>query len=69
MNWPMMSGGTWMSAAQQRDFEEICLLIDSIKSPRDFYRVMEKINNGPYGVDVINCAREFKKCYNSAQYA
>ena len=66
MNWAMT--GTWMSAAQQRDFEEICLMIDSISSPRDFYRVMDKINNGPYDVDVINAAREFKKCYNSAQY-
>lgn len=59
---------SWMTAYQERQFEEICQLIDSIDSPRAFYRVMERINNGPYSVDVINAAREAKKCYNSAQY-
>ena len=62
------AGATWMDAAQQEDFRRICGLIDTIKSGRDFYRVMDKINNGGYSVDVINAAREYKKCFNSAQY-
>lgn len=57
----------WMSAAQQRDFEQICDFIDTIKSPKEFYSVMEYINNH-FNTDVINCAREIKRCYNSAQY-
>lgn len=59
---------TWMDEAQQKDFREICGLIDTIKSGRDFYRVMNQINSGRYSVDVINAAREFKQCFNSAQY-
>ena len=57
-----------MDEAQQEDFREICGLIDTIKSGRDFYRVMNQINGGRYSVDVINAAREFKQCFNSAQY-
>ena len=59
---------TWMDEAQQEQFRQICSMIDTIKSGRDFYRVMNKINGGRYSVDVINAAREFKKCFNSAQY-
>ncbi len=59
---------TWMDEAQQKDFREICGLIDTIKNGRDFYRVMNRINYGGYNVDVINAAREFKQCFNSAQY-
>ena len=55
------SGATWMDAAQQEQFREICGMIDTIKSGRDFYRVMERINGGGYGVDVINAAREYKQ--------
>lgn len=58
----------WMNKAQKEDFREICGLIDTIKSGRDFYRVMNQINGGRYSVDVINAAREFKGCFNSAQY-
>ena len=36
-------------------------------SGRDFYHIINKINNN-YELDVINAAREFKKCFNSAQY-
>ena len=59
---------SWMTKAQQEDFREICGMIDSIKSGRDFYRVMNLINGGRYSVDVINAAREIKQCFNSAQY-
>lgn len=59
---------SWMTKAQQEDFRQICNMIDTIKSGRDFYRVMSRINCGNYSVDVINAAREFKKCFNSAQY-
>ena len=58
----------WMDEAQQEDFREICNLIDTIKNGWDFYRVMNLINGGRYSVDVINAAREFKQCFNSAQY-
>ena len=59
---------TWMDEAQQEQFRQICAMIDTIKSGRDFYRVMNRINYGGYSVDVINAAREFKQCFNSAQY-
>lgn len=62
------NGASWMDAGQQEQFREICGLIDTIKSGRDFYRVMERINGGGYSVDVINAAREYKQCFNSAQY-
>lgn len=56
----------WMTAKQKEQFETACLLIDSIDSPKAFYRVMEMLDQ--YSVDIVNCAREYKKCYNSAQY-
>ena len=58
----------WMTRKQREDFETVCLLIDSIDSPKEFYRVMEIINS-KYDVDVVNCAREYKKCHNSIQYS
>ena len=61
------AGATWMDADQQEQFRRICNLIDKIKSGRDFYHIINKINNN-YELDVINAAREFKKCFNSAQY-
>ena len=60
-------GVTWMDADQQEQFRRICNLIDKIKSGRDFYHIINKINNN-YELDVINAAREYKKCFNSAQY-
>ena len=62
------AGETWMDAEQREQFREICGMIDTIKSGRNFYRVMNQINGGRYSVDVINAAREFKQCFNSAQY-
>lgn len=59
---------TWMNAAQQEQFRQICSMIDTTKSGRDFYRVMNRINSGEFDLDVISAAREFKKCFNSAQY-
>ena len=35
----------WMTRKQREDFETACLLIDSIDSPKEFYRVMEIINS------------------------
>ena len=61
------AGATWMDADQQEQFRRICNLIDKIKSGRDFYHIINKINNN-YELDVINAAREYKKCFNSAQY-
>lgn len=48
---------TWMSAAQQEQFRRICGMIDTIKSGRDFYRVMSRINSGEFDLDVIDAAR------------
>lgn len=56
----------WMSKSQKQQFREVCELIDQIKSPRDFYRIMEQVNR--YPVDIVTCAREFKRCFNSIQY-
>ena len=57
----------WMTSRQREDFETVCLLIDGIDSPKEFYRVMNLLDK--YDIDVVNCAREYKKCYNSVQYA
>lgn len=56
----------WMSKYQKEDFESACLQISAIQTPEDFYRVMNDIDL--YGVDVINAARAYMCCYNSAQY-
>ena len=56
----------WMNKYQKEDFESACLKISGIRSPRDFYRVMDEIDF--YGTDVVNCAREYMRCYNSEQY-
>lgn len=56
-----------MTKKQKEEFETVCLLIDGIDSPKEFYRVMNIIND-KYDIDVVNSAREFKHCYNSAQY-
>lgn len=57
----------WMTDKQKEDFETICLLIDGIDSPKEFYRVMKLLDK--YDCDVVNSAREYKHCYNSIQYA
>ena len=57
----------WMSPKQKDEFVSACMLIDSIKSPRDFYRIVNYINLH-YDGDVVAAARELTKCYNSAQY-
>lgn len=57
----------WMTPREKADFLTACELIDSIKNPRDFYRVIRELNEH-YSVDIVNCARAVKKCYNSAQY-
>jgi hypothetical protein len=56
-----------MSDKQKEDFETVCLLIDGIDSPKEFYRVMKLLDK--YDCDVVNSAREYKHCYNSIQYA
>ena len=57
----------WMTEKQKEDFETVCLLIDMIDSPKEFYHVMNFLDK--YDTDVVNCAREYKHCYNSIQYA
>ena len=57
----------WMTTKQKEDFEIICLMIDSINSPEEFYEVINEINKN-YDPDVINCARQYKKCFNAFQY-
>jgi hypothetical protein len=56
-----------MTKKQKEDFDTICLLIDGVHTPKQFYEVCKEINK--YDVDVVNSAREYKKFYNSAQYA
>lgn len=57
---------SWMSKYQKEDFEKACRKIAGIQSPKDFYQVMNDIDI--YGVDVVNAAREYMNCRNSAQY-
>lgn len=57
---------SWMNKYQKEDFESACLKISTIQTPKDFYRVMNDINF--YEIDVVNAAREYMNCKNSAQY-
>lgn len=54
-------------AASHKDYRAVCALLDSIKTPKDFYEVIEKLRR--YDGDVVRAAREDKQCYNAAQYA
>lgn len=57
----------WMNDWQYEAFQEACNLIDTIKTAKDFFRVIDILNTR-FSLDVINAARERKKCYNSGQY-
>lgn len=59
----------WMSEKQKADFEKVCTLIDSVKTPQQFYAVCNEINSTMYDFDVVNVAREHKKFFNSAQFS
>ncbi|MDL2324074.1 hypothetical protein LJC61_02830 [Ruminococcaceae bacterium OttesenSCG-928-A16] len=56
------------AAKNHKDWEPVCKIIDSINSPGEFYKAMKKLNSGRYDLDIVNAAREYKECYNSAQY-
>ena len=56
----------WMTDKQKQDYNTICALIDTVKTPKQFYAVCDQINK--YDCDIVNSAREAKKFYNSAQY-
>jgi len=58
----------WMSEKQNEDYVTVCMLIDEIKNARDFYRIINIINNGNYDFDVVNVARRNKNCLNTLQY-
>jgi hypothetical protein len=58
---------TWMTLQQQKDYDTICALIDTVRTPKQFYEVCKKINK--YDCDVVNAAREDKHFFNSAQFA
>lgn len=47
--------------------EEACNELKKIKTPKDFYRIVNHVND-KYGCDIANKAREICKCYNTAQY-
>lgn len=59
---------TWMTKKQQEDYDAVCFIIEEVKTPKQFYEACNKINSGKYDFDVVNCAREDKKFYNSAQF-
>lgn len=58
----------WMDEKQRKDYDFVCLIIDEVKTPKQFYEACNKINAGKYDFDVVNCAREDKRFYNSAQF-
>jgi hypothetical protein len=57
-----------MNKKQKEDFETVCLIIEGVKTPRQFYEACNKINSGKYDFDAVASARAYKKFYNSAQY-
>ena len=59
----------WMTNKQREDYDTVCLIIDEVKTPRQFYEACKKLNSGKYDFDAVNTAREHKQFYNSAQYA
>ena len=56
-----------MKTLFERQVSEACAELRKIKTQRDFYRIVNEVNN-KYGCDVANAAREAVGCYNSAQY-
>ena len=58
----------WMSKKQREDYQAVCIIIDEVKTPKQFYEACREINSGKYDFDVVNTAREDKRFYNSAQY-
>lgn len=59
---------SWMTMQQKEDYDTICMLIDGVHTPEQFYAVCREINKR-YSVDVVNVAREDKHFFNAAQYA
>lgn len=59
----------WMSKKQMEDYEAVCLIIDGVKTPKEFYAACKIINSGRYDFDVVNTARADKRFFNSAQFA
>ena len=59
---------TWMSEKQSEDYDSVCIIIDGVKTPKQFYEACREINSGRYDFDTVNCAREDKRFFNSAQY-
>lgn len=57
----------YFTESEKKEYDEVCALIDSIKTAYDFYPIMRKINEN-YSCDIINLARHNKQCFNSAQY-
>lgn len=58
----------WMTDKQKEDYDSICILIDSVKTPKQFYEICRIINSGKYDFDVVNTVRAAKRFYNSAQF-
>lgn len=59
---------TWMSEKQREDYDAVCLIIEKVKTPKQFYAACREINSGKYDFDTVNCVREDKRFFNSAQF-
>jgi len=58
----------WMTNKQKEAYKEICALIDSVKTPHQFYEVCGILNSSKYNLDLVHTARETKEFWNSAQF-
>ena len=64
-----MEKNTWMSKSQREDYDEVCEIIDKVKTPKQFYGACEILNSGKYDGDVVALARQNKNFLNTAQYS
>ena len=52
---------------EKEKFDEICEWIDKIKTPSDFYEIIDFLFDN-YDAEVVMAARNYKQCFSSAQY-
>lgn len=54
-------------AYQQAQLSACCAELKTIRTARDFYRIISAVNE-KYGLDIVNAAREITQTYNTTQY-
>lgn len=53
------------SLAKCKQYDEICSMLDNIRTEREFYDTMKKLNSGHYDIDLVALARERKQVFRA----